>query len=90
MKAFFKYFFIVIGGSVATVVLLAVLMFLLMMIPEKGEKYSQKQVAASFTKYEESFETVRQFIDGFDFSAYPESGHSVPYEHWFYWTKHWD
>ncbi len=78
MKSILKFFLQTIFGSIALVLLLAVIAVLLLLIPDGEPVFGEKQAKAIYTEQKVAFETVRQFIDGFDLTPYKVEGESAP------------
>ena len=74
MKSIFKFFLQTVLGSIALVLLLAVIAFLFLVIPDGKPVVGVKQAKAIYTEQKAAFETVRQFIDGFDLTPYEAEG----------------
>ena len=69
MKPFLRFLLRFIIGVVSAVALL-LLLFWLYLVATGAQKYPLLGVEYKFHRYERSFETVRQFIDGFDLSPH--------------------
>lgn len=78
MKSIIKYFLLTVFGSIGFVLLLVVIVFLLLLIPKGDPVFGEKQAKALYTEQKAAFETVREFIDGFDLTPYEAKGKSAP------------
>ena len=78
MKPFLRFLLRFIIGAVSAVVLL-VLLFWLFLVTTGAVKYPRLGVEYRFHRYERSFETVYQFIDGFDLTPYENGQESKWY-----------
>jgi hypothetical protein len=78
MKPFLRFLLRFIIGVVSAAALL-VLSLWLYLVATGAVRYPLLGVEYKFHRYERSFETVYQFIDGFDLTPYKVDGESAPY-----------